>query len=227
MAVYRFRVSLEDNSDIYRDIEIKSVQSFEDLHNSIQEAFKFDKKHTASFFVSDDYWRKGQEITLREEDLNLDAEEIRKKVSPKLLMSANKIAKHIDAPRQKFLYVFDPNVKWAFTVELIKILPDDPKVNYPACVKTVGNAPKQYKQTKIIQDELDAAGLVDDAHDSDHDEDTIYKNLKEEEHGIDDDDLNNMEGEEGEDEPEGDTEDNMEDGEDDSIMQGHDDDERY
>ena len=100
MAVYRFKLFIEDNEDIYREIEILSGQSFEDFHNTIQEAYKFDKKHAASFFVSDDYWRKDQEITLREEDLPLEEEEIRKEVSPKKLMSKTKIAKYIDNPRQ-------------------------------------------------------------------------------------------------------------------------------
>ena len=92
MAAYRFKVCLEDNEDIFRDIDIKAAQTFEQFHTIIQEAFKFDAKHAASFFVSDDYWRKGQEITLRKEDLELDADEIRKKVDPKKLMSDTKFS---------------------------------------------------------------------------------------------------------------------------------------
>ena len=62
MAVYKFKLFIEDNEDIYREIEILSGQTFEDFHNAIQDAYKFDKKHAASFFVSDDYWRKDQLI---------------------------------------------------------------------------------------------------------------------------------------------------------------------
>ncbi|MBK7665904.1 MAG: hypothetical protein IPJ32_00325 [Sphingobacteriaceae bacterium] len=83
MAVYRFRVIIEDNEDVYRDIDIKAAQTFAELQATIQEAFKFDNKHAASFFVSDDYWRKHLEITLRKEDLPLTPEEIRLKVDPK------------------------------------------------------------------------------------------------------------------------------------------------
>ena len=68
MAIYRFRVTYEDHEDVYRDIEIKSIQTFEDLHHAIQEAIGFDKSKPASFYMSDDYWRKDQEITLRAED---------------------------------------------------------------------------------------------------------------------------------------------------------------
>lgn len=204
MAVYKFKIIIEDNDDIYREIEILSGQTFDDFHNAIQEAFKFDKKHAASFFVSDDFWRKDQEITLRKEDLELEEEEIRKGVSPKKLMSATKIAKYIESPRQRFVYVFDPAAKWTFCIELMKILPDNPKGNYPACIKTLGNAPKQYKSTTAPKieplDPLAALFGGGAAHaDLDGgDESEIYKAIKNDTNGIDEGDLNHLEGEEGE-----------------------------
>ncbi len=201
MAVYKFKLFIEDNEDIYREIEILSGQTFEDFHNAIQDAYKFDKKHAASFFVSDDYWRKEQEITLREEDLPLDTYELKKNVSPKNLMSKTKIAKYIDSPRQRFMYVFDPAVKWTFCIELMKILPDNPKTIYPACVKSVGNAPKQYKQTQMTKGELTPdQAIASMLNDSDiTDESEIYKAIKNDTIGIDEGDLNHLEGEEGED----------------------------
>lgn len=209
MAVYRFRVVMEDNDDIYRDIDIKSVQTFDDFHNCIQDAFKFDKKHAASFFVSDDYWRKGLEITLRKEDLALTPEEIRLKVEPKKLMSEAKIAKYIETPHQRFVYVFDENVQWTFLLELMKIANEDAKSKYPLVFKSVGNAPKQYKQLNIIKDEDPADALLaaimgggkakkSEKKDDDdvEDESEIYKSLKVE--GVDEGDLEGLDGEEGE-----------------------------
>jgi len=58
MSVYRFKVTFEDNDEIYREIEIKSVQTFEDFHFVILQSIGFDTIHNASFFISDDYWRK-------------------------------------------------------------------------------------------------------------------------------------------------------------------------
>lgn len=206
MAVYRFRVCLEDNEDVYRDIDIKASQNFEQFHDAIQEAFKFDKKHAASFFSSDDYWRKGDEITLNKEDLELNAEDIRKKITKKFLMKDNKVAKFIEQPHQRFVYVFDPNVQWSFLIEMIKIVNEDAKVNYPICLRSVGNAPKQYKQTNIIKEELSPdmamAALLDDV---DVPDEEIYKSIDAVEEGIEDDDLETLEGEEGE-EMEGDEE---------------------
>jgi hypothetical protein len=201
MAVYRFKVSLEDNEDIFRDIDIKAAQTFEQFHIIIQEAFKFDAKHSAAFFVSDDYWRKGQEITLRKEDLPLEEEEIRKKVDPKKLMAEVKIAKYIEQPHQRFVYVFDPVVQWSFLVEMIKIAEESPKLTYPAIVKSYGTAPKQYKQINMAKEELSPdmamAGLLNDPETAEPEED-VYKTIVPEEQGIEEEDINALEGEEGE-----------------------------
>jgi hypothetical protein len=204
MAVYRFKVFLEDNEDVFRDIDIKASQSFELLHQSIQEAFKFDSKHAAAFFVSDDYWRKGQEITLRKEDLPLEEEEIRKKVDPKKLMSETKIARFIDQPHQRFVYVFDPNVQWTFLIEMIKIVEESNKLQYPAIVKSIGTAPKQYKQVSVAKEELSpdmamAALLGDDEDLDDVEDDDAYKPVAADE-GVEEDDIKSLEGEEGEEE---------------------------
>lgn len=232
MAVYKFKIFIEDNEDIYREIEILSGQTFEDFHNAIQEAFKFDKKHAASFFVSDDYWRKDQEVTLHKEDLALDSEEIRKGVPEKKLMSVTKIAKYIDNPRQRFVYVFDPAVKWTFCIELMKILPDNPKGNYPSCVKSIGVAPKQYKSTAAPKlghvDPLAAllAGGAALAEEGAAEESEIYKAIKNDTNGIDEGDLNHLEAEEGEEheeerESEFGEEDDMEDGDENEYGGGY------
>ena len=212
MAVYRFRVYLDENEDIYRDIDIRTVQTFEQFHNIIQESFKFDNKHSASFFVSDDYWRKGQEITLKKEDLPLDEFEIRKKVEPKKLMSEVKIAKFIEQPHQRFVYIFDQNVQWGFLIEMVKITDETPKVNYPVCIRSIGTAPKQYKQINMAKEELspDLAmlGLLNEPEIEDEE---IYKTIDTGEEAVEESDINSLEGEEGE---EGDSEDEHEEQED-------------
>ncbi|MBA2612205.1 MAG: hypothetical protein H0U95_09550 [Bacteroidetes bacterium] len=200
MAVYRFRVCLEENEDIYRDIDIRTVQTFEQFHNIIQDSFKFDNKHSAAFFVSDDYWRKGQEITLKKEDLPLDEDEIRKNVDPKKLMADVKIAKFIEQPHQRFVYVFDLAVQWTFLIEMIKIADESPKVTYPVCIKTFGTAPKQYKQINMAKEELSPdlamAGLLNEPE-VEEEEEEIYKTIDTGEEAVEEADIKSLEGEEG------------------------------
>lgn len=166
MAVYRFRVTLDDYDDVYREIDIKSTQHFEDFHNIILQSFGFDNKHEASFYKSDDHWHKGEEITLRlleNKNTNYDDSDSPKTVAVKQ-MNKCKLSSLIDDPHQKFVYEYDFEAEWMFTVELVKIVPDDEKSSYPKCVKSVGEAPKQYKNTTpvvVIEDE-DADDKLDD-----------------------------------------------------------------
>jgi len=192
MAVYRFRVALDDFDDVYRDIDILSNQYFIDFHHCIQEAFQFDKKHAASFFVSDDYWRKGEEITLREEDLTPDEEDIKKNISKIHLMSKSRISRFVQQPHQRFLYVFDPKVRWEFMIELIKILDEEPGKKYPYVSKRAGTPPRQYKNTELIEGTNNfVPGTPLALKDNEINEDDIYKAIADENFEIpepDDDD---------------------------------------
>jgi hypothetical protein len=156
MAVYRFRIVFEDHEDVVREIDILGKQSYEDFHRAIQESISFDNSKDASFFMSDDLWKKGQEIASRvieNDDDDDDYPSSRKKTDIRL-MSKSRIADFIDDPHQRMVYVFDPQAKWTLLIELSKILTDDPKTNYPKTVKSEGAAPKQYK-VPVIPPPLD------------------------------------------------------------------------
>jgi hypothetical protein len=158
MAVYKFKVYFEDDESVWREIEIKSTQTFEDLHNTIQKAINFDDAHSASFYVSNDVWRKGKEVRILRS---------RKALQKGVWMHETKIASLIDDPHQKFVYEFDPDgACWTIHVELLKILPDSP-VDYPRISKSRGNAPAQYKATvptDVVEDDDDVALEEDDTY---------------------------------------------------------------
>ncbi|MGN6569393.1 MAG: IS1096 element passenger TnpR family protein, partial [Flavipsychrobacter sp.] len=63
MPLLRFRVYWEEDDQVYRDIEIRTDQTFLDLHTVIIKAWEFDGKHAASFYESNDRWTKGREIS--------------------------------------------------------------------------------------------------------------------------------------------------------------------
>lgn len=145
--VYRFKVTYEDHEDVFRLIEIKSSQSFLELHTAIQQAIGFDNSKSATFYMSDDYWRKEDEISVENTgDDKTKKSKIKRSEEPK---KKKTIADHIDNPHQRFVYVFDPEKEWTFLIELLKIVPEDKTLAYPQCVKSAGTAPKQYKPTNI------------------------------------------------------------------------------
>ena len=143
MAIYKFRVTCEDYEDISREIERKSSQTFFDFFQIILQSIGFDTKHAGSFFSSDDYWSKGNEITLLEEDVEPGVK----------LMKTTKIASFIEQPNQRFVFLYDKEICWSLFIELIKLVPEDAKATYPRCVKILGTAPKQYKQKQIASQE--------------------------------------------------------------------------
>lgn len=139
MPVYKFRVSFEDHEDIYRDIEIKPSQTFEDLHQIILQSIGFDNSQPASFFMSDDNWKRGQEITSAPRKVKIKGEEVDLPV-----MKNARLNEFIIDPHQKIYYMADPKGQWTFYVELIKIIADDAATAYPRIVKKSGDAPKQF-----------------------------------------------------------------------------------
>src|ERR1022692_1917821 len=121
MAVYRFKISFEEAEEVARIIEIRSSQTFEDFHMAIQKAIQFDNSKSASFYISDDYWRKGREI-----------------IFP--LFRKSKMADFIEDPHQKMLYLFDFDAQWLFTIELLKIVvTEDLTASYPQCINSIGS----------------------------------------------------------------------------------------
>ena len=122
---------------MYRDVAIRHTQSFRELHDTILKSYEFDNKHKATFYRSNDHWQRGREISLEKYDREY-------KVAP-LLMSETTIGSEIRDPNQKFIYLYDFNKNWSFLVELINVSKEEnPRISYPAVVRTEGIAPSQY-----------------------------------------------------------------------------------
>jgi hypothetical protein len=137
MALYRFRVTFEDYDDVMREIDVKSNQTFEDLHRAIHQSTGYNSEFSSSFYISNDQWTKGEEITYLPNQRRTD-----RGVS---LMGKVKLSSFIDDPHQKFYYTFNFDRPFDFHVELMKIILDDaPGVTYPAVTKSIGEAPKQF-----------------------------------------------------------------------------------
>lgn len=147
MAILRFRVSWEEDDQTYRDIEIKSSQSFLDFHKAITSAYEFDGKHSASFYVSDEKWNYGMELN-SEVATNV-------KNAPALSMVRTPVSALVSNPDQKFMYVYDPVKKWTFMVELIHVSKEEvSKRNYPFLLRKEGIAPAQYGIKGVSADSI-------------------------------------------------------------------------
>jgi len=147
MAVLKFRIYLEEDDSVYRDVAVKHTQTFLDLHQIILKAYEFDSKHQATFYRSNAHWQRGREITLQKYDRAYKAEP--------LLMDATIIGSEIRDPNQKFVYTYDFVKNWGFLVELINVSKEENnKITYPAVVRVEGIAPSQYGTKGLVNDKL-------------------------------------------------------------------------
>lgn len=143
MAILKFRVYLEEDDSVYRDVAIRHKQNFFELHESILKSYEFDSKHQATFFRSNDQWHRGREISIEQYDKPY-------KAAP-LLMKDTTIGSEIKDPNQKFVYLYDFTKGWSFLVELIHVSKEEnPKITYPAMVRKEGIAPSQYGTKSLL-----------------------------------------------------------------------------
>jgi len=149
MALYRFRVTFEDYDDVSREVDIKSTHTFADLHQAIHQSIGYNPDYSSSFYISNDQWTKGEEIAFKPNE---------RKISRGVaLMENSKLTAFIDDPHQKFYYTSNFERPFDFHVELVKILDETPGVTYPATVKSVGEAPKQFGNVYVPAAEAAAA----------------------------------------------------------------------
>ena len=134
MAVYRFRISFEDYDEVIREIDIKSNQTFKDLHFFFHSIIGYDPEKSSSFYVSNDQWIKNEELAYLP---------TQKKIGREVALVENsKLSKFIDDPHQKFYYIYNFDKPFEFHVELIKILDNNATIEYPTLFKAVGEAPR-------------------------------------------------------------------------------------
>ncbi|MFM7054376.1 MAG: IS1096 element passenger TnpR family protein [Bacteroidota bacterium] len=198
IPLYRFRISFEDHDDVSRDIDIRSDQTFQEFHDAIHKAIGFDGAKSASFFMSNDLWKKGQEIRSNNSDLS--------KGTGFKLMDEARLCDFVADPHQKIYYLFDPATQWAFLIELVRILPAGEKgKEYPLCVKSSGEAPKQYPLVDIPKggvpdpENLEESLFADLLMDGEEDGDDLPSDEQEEEgdeslgEGVDEEEYDDIE----------------------------------
>lgn len=146
--IYRFRVILDNDTedDIFRDIEIRKTDTLEDLHNTITQSFGFDGTEMASFYISDDEWNQGEEISL------FDMSE---SINPVKLMNETFLEDVVGQSKTKLIYVYDFLSMWTFLVELAEIVEVTKGVDYPNLMYVHGQIPDEAPEKSFEADDLD------------------------------------------------------------------------
>jgi len=130
--VYKFRVILDTEDDVFRDIAILKDDTLEDLHNAIVNAFGFDGLEIASFYTCDEQWNQDEEISL------FDTGDI---PGEQKIMSDYVLSDILDKEQTKIIYVYDFLSMWTFLVELAAIEEIEVGETYPSLLFTHGIMP--------------------------------------------------------------------------------------
>jgi hypothetical protein len=180
MGALKFRVLLdtEQESEIFRDILINEDDNFESLYQAIINSFRFQGDQMASFYLSNDDWDKGHEISLM--DMNYGDEAIDEKAS---VMSVAVLRDFMQEKDQKIILVYDFLRMWIFLIELIDRPAD--KVSKPETLLSVGMAPPEDSRMTNLEDDTD--NLFEDEEFGDDDD--IFDDDFED--GYDEEDYNN------------------------------------
>lgn len=154
MGALKFRVLLdtEQESEIFRDIIIDENDNFESLYNAIISSFRFQGDQMASFYISNDNWDKGHEISLM--DMNYGDESIDEVAS---VMSSAILRDFMEAPDQKVILVYDFLRMWIFLIELLERT--DEIVDKPTTLMAVGMAPPEDSRAVNLEEEEEDFGF--------------------------------------------------------------------
>jgi hypothetical protein len=134
IMVYKFRVILDAEEDIFRDIAILSDDTLEDLHNAIFNSFGFDGMEVASFYTCDETWNQEDEIPM------FDTGDV---PGEQRTMSDYALSDILDEANTKIIYVYDFINMWTFLVELAAIEEPVAGGTYPETLFSHGIMPAE------------------------------------------------------------------------------------
>ncbi|WP_149275217.1 IS1096 element passenger TnpR family protein [Pareuzebyella sediminis] len=131
--IYKIRIILDAQEDIFRDIEIDASSSLEEFHNVISQSFGFLGNEMASFYTCDDEWNQDEEIALF--DMSENGSDVR-------LMNETFLEEVMNEDHPKLIYVYDFLSMWTFFVELADIVENEAGIAYPNLLFSFGELPE-------------------------------------------------------------------------------------
>ena len=137
-TTHTFKVSLQGEPSIYREIEIISTTSLFRFAAAIVAAFGFEFDHAFGFYAKltgrDVLQSRPRYELFHDMGARTDSFSVRKTM----------VDEAFAEPGDKLLFVFDYGDAWRFVVELLRIGPAKKGTRYPRLVSHRGAAPQQY-----------------------------------------------------------------------------------
>ena len=166
--VYRFLILSDEVDDFRLEIQIDAEATFLELQDAMLDAVGYRKDQMTSFFLCDDEWNKGTEVTLMEMDTSSEMDNY--------VMADTKLEELLEEELQRLLFIFDNLTDRAFFMELREIITGK-EIDSAICSRNEGIAPMQILDVDVPSATAVAASaamLDDDFYgDSEYDEDEL------------------------------------------------------
>lgn len=140
--LYKIKFISDEVEGFLREIKIDSEATFLDLNKAILDACGYPDDQMTSFYVCDDEWERGQQIT-RE-----DVAEPGHEDEDLYTMQATPLTDFIEDEGQKLEFVFDPFSERVFYLDVKELLPGE-HLAAAEIVRSRGNAPVQIKDLDL------------------------------------------------------------------------------
>ncbi|MCQ2341888.1 MAG: hypothetical protein MJZ75_00130 [Paludibacteraceae bacterium] len=142
--IYKITFSCEEVDGFRMVFEANPDSTFLELHKAILSAVKYTDDQMTSFFMCNDQWEKGQEVTLVEMDNNFEYDN--------MVMEETHLNDLMLEQGQRLIYIFDPMFERYFFGSLREIVAGD--IEGVRLAEKKGRAPKQ------LQTDDGLAGIV-------------------------------------------------------------------
>lgn len=131
---YQIQISLlRITPKIWRRVLIPSDMPIADLHRVIQTVMGWENGHLHQFIKNGKYYSiKMDDDDLWDDETNFDYKKLKLKVSY-----------FLKEPKDKLQYEYDFGDGWMHELVLEDILPVDPEIKYPVCIKGKNNCPPE------------------------------------------------------------------------------------
>ena len=141
--IYRFRIILDVDTDVFRDIEVESHINLEEFHRIISNSFGFNGEEMASFYKSDEDWNQGEEYSLFDTEGDTPA------------MAETILESIVDEEQRNLLYIYDFYNMWTFCVELKEVADYEPGTSYPNIILSHGFVPENAPEKQFLAEDFD------------------------------------------------------------------------
>jgi hypothetical protein len=142
--IFKFLILSDEVDNFKREIKIDADATFLDLYKSILDCTGYSDKEMASFFLTDNKWRKKQEITLVEMDTDSDEDSF--------TMDECVLSDFLEDEKQKLMFVFEYLTDRALYIELSEIIPGK-NLKKAICTVSEGEPPVQITEIQDVKHE--------------------------------------------------------------------------